>query len=248
MKEKLKALFAPVVDNYRDLRPSTLCEERYRHIFLLIYWFVYGFMFLGVERLFPKFFDITYTPVRCPLDDSIPLCEWFVFPYYLWFAFLIVPGLIWFLWEPKAFRHFMWSIMITYTIGVIIFLAFPNCQKLRPTEFTRDNFMIDIVKNLYNFDTDTNVFPSIHVLGAVSVQFAAMKSKIFAGWKWQTTFWILTILISISTVFLRQHSVLDILGAVAVSVFCYLVQYVIYPRVKRHSDAKKSREKSDRKQ
>ena len=95
MKEACKRLFAPVVDYYRDLRPSTLREKRYRHIFLLLYWAVYGLMFLGVERIFPLFFDIHYTAVWCPLDDLIPFCEWFVFPYYFWFAFLIVPGAIW---------------------------------------------------------------------------------------------------------------------------------------------------------
>ena len=53
MKEKIKRLFAPVIDYYRDLRPSTVRQKRYRHILLLLYWAVYGLMFLGVERIFP---------------------------------------------------------------------------------------------------------------------------------------------------------------------------------------------------
>lgn len=233
MKAKLKHLFAPVVDYYRDLRPSNIGEKRYRHILLLLYWGIYGMMFFGVERIFPRFFDIEYTAIWCPLDDVIPFCEWFVFPYYFWFAFLILPGLIWFLWEPDVFRHFMWSVMITYTVGVIIFLVFPNKQDLRPVDFERDNFMIDIVRALYDFDTNTNVCPSIHVLGAFCVQFAAMKSRIFRGWRWQTAFWISTVLISISTVFLRQHSILDIFVALAVAAFCYVVQFVLYPLWRR---------------
>lgn len=233
MKEKLRRLFAPVIAYYRDLRPRTLTQPRYRHILLLLYWAFYGPMFLAVERLFPKWFDITYTAVWCPLDDLIPFCEWFVFPYYFWFAFLIVPGVIWFLWEPRSMANFMWSTIITYTIGVIIFLVFPNKQELRPIAFERDNFMIDIVRYLYDFDTNTNVCPSIHVLGAFTVQFAAMKSKIFSGWKWQTAFWICTILISVSTVFLRQHSVIDIFAALAVAAVCYLLQYVLYPRIRK---------------
>ena len=232
MKEKIKRLFAPVIDYYRDLRPSTVRQKRYRHILLLLYWAIYGLMFLGVERIFPLFFDIHYTAVWCPLDELIPFCEWFVFPYYFWFVFLIVPGLIWFLWEPEAFRHFMWSVIITYTIGVVIFLVFPNKQELRPVDFARDNFMVEIVRRLYNFDTNTNVCPSIHVLGAFCVQFAAMKSRIFAGWRWQLAFWISTILISISTIFLRQHSVLDILAALVIVLFCYVVQFILYPRLR----------------
>lgn len=232
MKEKIRRLFSPVVAYYRDLRPATVREKRYRHILLLLYWAVYGLMFLGVERIFPLFFDIHYTAVWCPLDDLIPFCEWFVFPYYLWFAFLILPGVIWFLWEPDVFSHFMWSVILTYSIGVLIFLVFPNKQELRPVAFDRDNFMTRIVQRLYQFDTNTNVCPSIHVLGAFCVQFAAMKSRIFRGWRWQTVFWILTVFISVSTVFLRQHSVIDIFVALAVAALCYLGQFVLYPRLR----------------
>lgn len=237
MKEKLKRLFAPVVQYYGDLRPSNITDKRYRHILLLLYWVFYGLMFWGVERIFPMFFDIEYTAVWCPLDDKIPFCEWFVFPYYFWFAFIIIPGITWFLWEPDVFTHFMWSVIITYTIGVILFLVFPNKQELRPVTFERDNFMIDIVRKLYNFDTNTNVCPSVHVLGAFTVQFAAMKSRIFSGWKWQLAFWISTVLISISTVFLRQHSIIDIFVALAVAAFCYLVQFVLYPRLRSRKTA-----------
>ena len=127
----------------------------------------------------------------------------------------------------------MWSVILTYTVGVIIFLVFPNKQELRPMEFTRDNFMVDIVRNLYNFDTNTNVCPSIHVLGAFCVQFAAMKSRIFRGWRWQLAFWISTVLISVSTIFLRQHSVIDIFAALLIAALCYLAQFVIYPRLRR---------------
>lgn len=56
MKEKIKRLFAPVIDYYRDLRPATVRQKRYRHILLLLYWAIYGLMFLGVERIFPLFF------------------------------------------------------------------------------------------------------------------------------------------------------------------------------------------------
>ena len=59
-----------------------------------------------------------------------------------------------------------------------------------------------------------------------------MKSRIFAGWRWQLAFWISTILISVSTIFLRQHSVLDILAALVIVLFCYVVQFILYPRLR----------------
>ena len=234
MKEKIKRLFAPVAEYYRELRPSTIRQKRYRHILLLLYWAVYGLMFLGVERIFPLFFDIHYTAVWCPLDELIPFCEWFVFPYYFWFVFLIVPGLIWFLWEPDAFRHFMWSVMITYTIGVIIFLVFPNKQELRPMEFTRDNFMVDIVRNLYNFDTNTNVCPSIHVLGSVAAMFGLLDCRRLQKPWFKFAVVIAALLICASTVFMKQHSVLDVIAAVPL---CLLGHYLCYHRAEAPSTA-----------
>lgn len=239
MKEKWKRLVSPVVAYYRDLRPSNLRSRKYNHIFLLLYWIFYGLMFLGVERIFPMLFPgIVYHPVYCALDDLIPFCEWFVFPYYFWFAYLIVPGAIWFFWEPESFRNFMWSIILTYTTALVMFLVYPNMQELRPVDFERDNFMVDIVKGLYNFDTNTNVCPSVHVLGSVSVLFAAIHSRIFSAPGWQIFFWVSAVLISISTVFLRQHSVIDIFVAIGVAVLCYLVQFLLFPRLKRRKSAK----------
>lgn len=48
---------------------------------------------------------------------------------------------------------------------MLIYLVFPTCQDLRPTQFARDNILTRFVAWFYNFDTNTNVCPSIHVLG-----------------------------------------------------------------------------------
>lgn len=235
----LKKLSAPVVAYYRDLRFSNLRSRKYNHLLLALYWPVYGLIFLTLERILPLLFDIQYHEISCAQDAYIPFNEFFVIPYYYWFLFLVGFGLFWLLYEPEIFRQWMWATILMYSSTVIIYLVYPNMQTLRPTEFPRDNLLTDIVKGLYDFDTNTNVCPSIHVLGSLAVCFAGLHSKLLHGWGWKVVFVVSTVLISMSTVFLKQHSIIDVYAALAVGAVCYALQYWIAPQFVSHRKAEK---------
>lgn len=203
--------------DYRQLRPSTLNTPKYKHLLLLLFWPVYGLAFLSVERLIH--FDYYHPMYYAPLDDIIPFNEFFLIPYLFWFVFLVGMILYALLWDIQAFKKFMYFIIITYSVTIVIYLLFPNCQELRaPSEFERNNFLTRFMVWFYSFDTNTNVCPSIHVIGSVAVLYASWNSKAFCKWGWRVAFTVTTVLISISTVFLKQHSVLDIPPAVLLSV------------------------------
>lgn len=212
--------------NYKDLRPSNLRSERFKHLLLLLYWPLYGLMFLSVERLI--IFD-SYHSMYHPLDDAVPFCEWFLFPYLLWFAFMV--GMLFYtlLWDIPSFKRYMWFIIITYSVTIAIYLIFPNQQDLRVLDPGRSNALIDFIHWYYNFDTNTNVCPSLHVIGSMAVLYASWNSKHFSKWYWRTAFTVTAALISVSTVFLKQHSVLDIppalvLSAIAAPIATYIVR------------------------
>ena len=207
------------VSLYRDLRPSNLTEPRFRHIFLLLYWCAFGIAFALVEK---SHRDWTY--VEWPwLDDLIPFCEWFVIPYIFWFAFLAGTVAFTLLFDVGAFRKMMYFIMITYTVTLIIYLIWPTAQGLRPdiAAIGRDNLLTRFMANFYDFDTHTNVCPSIHVLGSVASLVASWHTPFFKGRGWQIFFWVSTVLISLSTVFLKQHSILDVFAAIALCAVAY---------------------------
>lgn len=250
MKKTLKKAFAPVIAYYRDLRPHNIRTKKYNHLLLLLYWAVFGFMFLAVERLFPIWFPSHYNidayySVVCAADAHIPFNEWFVIPYYYWFAFLAVPGVYFGLWEPRAFRDFQWSIILTYSVAMIVYIIWPTKQDLRPEMFERNNLLVRIAQNLYNFDTNTNVCPSIHVLGSLAVMFAGLHSKTLRGWGWKLFFVLSTVWISMSTVFLKQHSVVDIIAALGVGAVCYAIQFWIYPVLEKQWLRRRASVKAD---
>ena len=215
--------------NYKNLRPWNLNSPEYRHLLLLIYWPVYGLTFWLLERGL----TLTYHPVEVAFDAKIPFCEFFVFPYYFWFAFLFGIHVYTGLYDIPAFKKLMYFIMITYTVTTVIYIVYPTCQNLRPTEFARDNFCVDIVKALYNFDTNTNVCPSLHVIGSFAVLFTTWNCKKLRSFKFQAVLVPLTVLISISTVFLKQHSIIDIYAALILCAVAYPFAYLLPGRVKK---------------
>ena len=81
---------------------------------------------------------------------------------------------------------------------------------------------------IYGADKPTNVFPSIHVFNSIGCAIALIKSKKFKDNKPMHIFAIISaVLITLSTMFIKQHSVMD---AVAASIIAYILYQLIYKR------------------
>lgn len=200
--------------DYRKLRFNNLNSPQFKHLFLLLYWPIYGIAFFFLERGWER----EFFPVYCALDDRIPFLEIFVFPYLWWFVFLFFIHIYTLLVDIKAFKKLMCYIMLSYTISTLIFVFFPTMQELRPTEFVRDNFLVEFMKGFYEFDTNTNVLPSLHVVGSFAVLYGSWNSKGLNTPFIRIIMTVQTILISISTVFLKQHSIIDIIVGFVLSI------------------------------
>lgn len=205
--------------DYRRLRFTRLCTPEFSHLLLLLFWPLYGIIFFLLEAVWIRDCHFVYSFI----DDYIPFCELFVIPYYFWFVFLIGMSVYSLLFDIGTFKKYMWYIILTYSLTILIYILYPTAQGLRPAEFTRNNILTNIVEKLYNFDTNTNVCPSLHVIGSFSVMFAAWNDKGLSSRKIRIGFVIATILISLSTVFLKQHSIIDVATAVILSFACYPV-------------------------
>lgn len=211
--------------DYRKLRLNNINTTEFRHLWLLLYWALYGFMFRLVEtNLYPA---DRYTPMYHPLDDLIPFCEWFVIPYVFWFAYLAAATVLTLLADREAFKKMMYFQMITYSVTILIYLVFPNCQELRPETFPRDNALTRFMAAFYATDTNTNVFPSLHVIGSFASMLGLCKIKAFDTKGWWIVNWVICILISMATVCLKQHSILDVCGAIPLMLIAW---WLIYKR------------------
>ena len=216
----------PEID-YRRLLLGTLKPEETRHLWLLLYWLIYGAFFFFVEKMYRP---DGYYSVWCPLDDFIPFCELFLIPYLFWFVYLIGMHVYTLIYDVAAFRKMMYFIMITYSATIVIYLIFPTCQDLRPAEFERDNILTRFMAEYYAFDTNTNVCPSIHVIGSLAVMLTSFHCKDF-GRGVKIAFTATGILIALSTVFVKQHSVIDIAAAIPI---CAIAHFICFRRKRKN--------------
>lgn len=165
------------------------------------------------------------------VDDKIPFCEYFIIPYVLWY-FVVIGSVLYFaLGSPgkKEYYQYMATLAVGMTFFLIVSYVYPNGQDLRP-ELTGGNLFVQAVQFLYLIDTPTNIFPSMHVFNAVACCVALFhnkkcrQSRIFTAGNI-----ILTAAIVLSTMFLKQHSVEDVVTALILNVICYQVFYRIIP-------------------
>ncbi|NLO08585.1 MAG: phosphatase PAP2 family protein [Clostridiales bacterium] len=199
--------------------------SKYRHGLILVYFFIYMIWFTYLERTVTT----DFTPVHSKLDKYIPFMEIFIIPYFLWFIFIFVTVAYFFLTSRQEFYKCCAFLFIGMTICLIIYTIWPNGHYLRVNLDTlgRSNIFTRALGRLYSIDTATNVFPSIHVYNSIGAMIAIRKSERLRQIKWlQISTFILTVLICMSTVALKQHSILDVFGGIALSIIMYAFIYI----------------------
>lgn len=192
--------------------------QTHKYIFLMLYVPLYAAAFFAVELLIPETAD--YWVSYCFIDDWIPFCEYFIIPYYLWYPFLFTVGIYLLIEDVPVYKLYMCYVIVGFTASILICVAFPNGQDLRPEVFPRDNLLTDLVKMIYAVDTNTNVLPSVHAVGGIFAALAICQTKTISK-KWiKVSAVAIAALISISTCFVKQHSILDVLAAIGL---CFLI-------------------------
>lgn len=196
----------------------TELTKKYKHAWVFLYIFVYMPWFLFLE----KHVTTRYHVIQTPLDEYIPFVEYFIVPYLLWFVFIAAVMLYFFLTDVEGFYKLAKIMFTGMTLFLIISTIFPNGQDLRPMVFERDNIFVDMVRMVYRADTCTNVFPSLHVFNSVCSCIAIHESRELQKHRAVCNgAYILAALIVLATMFLKQHSILDVMAA-------FLMAYVLY--------------------
>ena len=204
---------------------------RYRHAWVFSYALIYLPWFHWLESRK----NVQYYLIHSPIDDLIPFIEYFIVPYLLWFAFITVSALYFFFTDRSGFYRMAAFLIAGMTIFLLICTFFPNGLNLRPDTFERDNVFTDLVRAVYTVDTSTNVLPSIHVFNSIGMVIAISHSQTLKKHRAvRYSSYMLALLIILSTMFLKQHSITDVVAAFALAT-------LIYPFVYATQDRKASR-------
>lgn len=196
--------------------------QKYKHVL----WFSYGFLYL------PWFIYLennitTYHVIHMDIDDKIPFLPIFIIPYFLWFLYVAVVLIYEFFTSVPEFKRNCIFLFTGMTIFLIISTVYPNGHHLRPTEYADNSIFAQLVKFLHSTDTATNIFPSIHVYNSIGTHIAVVRSERLKNNKLLcSASFVLMVSICMSTVFLKQHSMFDVITG-------FILAAVMYPLVYR---------------
>ncbi len=210
----------PVVD-YRNFRLSKITTPEYSHLLLLLGWVGYFLLYMLTENLIPA---EKCHPIHIWLDDIIPFHEIFVIPYVFWYLLIVVSLGYFLLYDVRQFKNLQTYIIITQVVAMAVYIIYPSRQDLRPTQFPRDNFLTDIIALIYSFDTNTGVFPSLHVAYSLGIASVWLKEKT-AHPLWKAFVVVAVALICMSIAFVKQHSAADFFAALPV---CLLAEILVF--------------------
>ncbi|MCI8299484.1 MAG: phosphatase PAP2 family protein [Lachnospiraceae bacterium] len=195
---------------------------RYRHGWILSYFLIYVTWFAWLEQTVTRRFHVIHLAV----DDYIPFVEIFIIPYLLWFGYVAVAVAWFFFKDVQDYYKLCIFLFVGMTVFLVVSTVYPHGHYLRPRVFERDNIFITLVKGLYLIDTPTNLFPSIHVYNSLGVHLAVINSEKLKEKRWlrRGSFVLMSAIIA-STMFLKQHSVFDVITGCVMALVMYTLVY-----------------------
>lgn len=198
--------------------------KKYRHALVLLYGLIYMPCFIWLESRA----NLPYHVIHVRLDDLIPFSEVFIVPYLLWFVYVAAVFVYLFFQFDKKKEFYQYCIFLFtgMTLFLVVSTVYPNGHLLRPASFERHNIFTFAVQMLYRTDTATNIFPSIHVFNSIAAHVAVAKNRKLGGNIWiRGGSFLLMVSIILATMFLKQHSVLDVIAGTLLGV---LMEQLVY--------------------
>ncbi len=183
---------------------TRVCSFYYHHERQFLFLILVFFLIVGYFTLNQLTAGRGAGSLRFSLEDKIPFVSWFIIIYLSAYVAWIMPFL--FVKEIEKLRLITIIIFGVMLVSFSVFAAYP-IQMIRP-EINISNVFDKMVVLIYKIDAPVNTFPSLHVALALFSSLVVLKENKTAG-RWLLV-WM--VLISISTLLIKQHYLLDVLG------------------------------------
>ena len=224
-EESARMIFTNIKEGLRDTKIMKFLKDQNvsQIIPFLLYLVFYMIWFTILERLpRTRFFDLS-----SELDTYIPFIVEFIIPYLSWFLFQAVWVVFVFFVDRKTYEQLTTMLMIGMTVFLVVSTFLPTKISLRPYYIESRGICAFLVRRLWAVDTPTNVWPSIHVFNTTALMMTLFTSQHPLlrknAVRIPVVFW--CGMIVLSTMFLKQHSVGDVLAALALNGIAYVLVY-----------------------
>jgi len=159
------------------------------------------------------FYLNTYRPgtreLHTAFDDFFTFEPVFVIFYLYWFVYVFIVLSYFAIKDGKVYYKLLAAIVIGMLTSEVIFICYPTTVPRPSVEGS--GVIMSLVRFVYNRDNPFNCFPSIHVLNSMLV--TVYYCKYGQGKILKVTSIISFILIALSTLYLKQHYILDVIAA-----------------------------------
>jgi membrane-associated phospholipid phosphatase len=158
------------------------------------------------------------------LDGVIPLIPAWSLIYGALYVFLIaLPVFV--IREEELLRRTVWAYLSVWITAYVCFLAYLTIAP-RPEEVAGSGFGAWGLRLLYEMDPPYNCLPSLHVAHSFVSALAVLRVHRVVG----IVATVSASLVGLSTVFTKQHYVLDVLAGVLLAVVAYVIFLRPHPR------------------
>lgn len=204
-----------------------------------MWWGLFLPAYLAAFFTIEKYVTGPYWATQLPVDSLIPFCPYFIVFYMSWSPLLAVLGIYLILKDAEGFRRYIWMLALSFFSATVFCILVPNCQELRPADLEVTDIFTWAVQLTYDLDTNTNVFPSVHVVGVIDAWFAIWHSKRLKKWTWRWGTGLYGLAVIASTMFIKQHAIIDVLAGLVLGFAC---NFVVYNIIGKRRDCRLCRE------
>ncbi|HMV37169.1 MAG: phosphatase PAP2 family protein [Leptospiraceae bacterium] len=149
------------------------------------------------------YYDRPAINLAIPIDNYLPFNHYWILVYAWVYVFLFLPVFI--VRGKESFKYVAKGFIIVNLTSVAIFVLMP-ARYPRPAIPTQDEFLWWGTALNYLLDKPVNCFPSLHVANAFLASMIAFHYRKRVG----IIAWLMAALISVSTLYMKQHFVADI--------------------------------------
>ncbi len=155
------------------------------------------------------------------IDSKIPFNMWFIIPYCIWYLLIFLIPYYLYKKDKNIFVKYFVSYTLTTFIANIIFIIYPTYVD-RPI-VTGTSILELMTRIVFWVDTPAqNCFPSLHC--AVSMLFILYMFEYKKCPNYLKIFtFIISILIMIATLFIKQHVFIDLISGDALAIVSYII-------------------------
>jgi membrane-associated phospholipid phosphatase len=155
-----------------------------------------------------------YFEISLPFEKEIPFVPGFIFAYILLYFAI---GALYFLIDDAIFASVISGFIFLTLVHSVIFVLFPVKMLMRPDNLGSgvSNWLVHLC---YLVDKPYNCFPSLHVSYPLFAALILLSSRRTFGY----IYLVVSIVIGISVVLVKQHYILDVFGSILVTLAIYL--------------------------